>query len=150
RVGGVSESSGGRGGQQDDDAAESQARAPLRLAGTPAPRALRVLVLGFELAATPAHLALVVLFRAFVVAHRSAQPRDPQACRLVDAAVDVDAAGRSGAVELRRQAFERRIAELQLGVVVARYVEQWHIGAADQVLEVVKRQIAGPEDQVRP
>src|SRR5207247_5980488 len=120
-VGRVCESCGRRVGQEDVDAAAAQARAP------------------FELSGAPAHLALRVLVRSFVVADRSAQARDPYAgCRLY-APVDVDAACRSAAVELRRQTFECRIAELELGVVVARYVQQWHIGAADQVLQVVER-----------
>src|SRR5438105_7246456 len=104
RVGGVPESRRRRVRQQDVDAAAAQTCSP------------------FELSRTPPHLALRVLVRALVVADRPAQAGDPDPGGLIDAPVDVDATWRSSAVELRRQTFERRIAELELGVVVARHV----------------------------
>jgi hypothetical protein len=45
---------------------------------------------------------------------------------------------------------ERRVGGFHARIVVSGYVQERNVEAADEVLEVVERQVAAREDEVRP
>jgi hypothetical protein len=69
---------------------------------------------------------------------------------LDDATIDVVATLRSGDGHLRPQRRPCHVRGPDARIVISRYVEERHVGAADQVLEIVERQVAARDDQVRP
>jgi hypothetical protein len=98
----------------------------------------------------PAHLALRVLVGTLLVPDAAAEAGDAEAGRVDDPAVDVVAAARTRDRRLDDNRPIRVGPVAEVGVVVAGHVEQWDAGARHEILEVVERQVAAAEDQVRP
>jgi hypothetical protein len=80
----------------------------------------------------------------------STKPGDAKPCNLDQAAVDVGASLRPWHRKLSSQGHPRRVWWLEAGVVVAGYVKQRDVEAADQVFEVVEWKIPAAEHDVRP
>src|SRR5690242_19521654 len=96
------------------------------------------------------HLALAVLVRPFLVAQASSEPGHAGAWGSDHATVDVDAPLRPRARKLRAQRHPGHVRRLEAWVVVAGYVQQRNVEAADEILEVVEGQVPAAEDHVRP
>src|SRR5260370_1364931 len=73
---------------------------------------------------------------------------DAKPGRLDEAAVDVDATVRSSRRRVGPQRRPLLIDRAQVGIVVARHVQQGHVEAADDVLEIVGGQVPAAEDDI--
>lgn len=99
---------------------------------------------------TPPHLCLGVLVRARLVTKAPAQPGYAQPLHLDDATVNVVATLRSGDRSLRLQRQPGQVRRNEALIVISGHVQKRHVGAADQVLEIVERQVAARDDEVGP
>lgn len=101
-----------------------------------------------ELQRTAAHLRLGVLVGSIPVAQAAAQSGDTEAELIRNMSVDVDAALGTEYRRLAAVGHPGQVNRLKACVVVARDIQERNVQLADQVLEVVERQVAAGEYQV--
>lgn len=102
-----------------------------------------------EMKGAPPHLGLRILVGPDLVAKTSPEPGDSQPPGLGDPPVDVVAALRACLRLIEPQRRPRRVRQPQARVVVARYVKERNVEAADQVFEVVEWEVAARKHDVR-
>ena len=101
-----------------------------------------------ELQRAAAHLPLRVLVGSVLVAQAAAEAGDTEAELIRDMSVDVDAALRTAYRRLPTVGGPCQVDRLKACVVVARDIEERNVEPADQVLEVIERQVATTEYEV--
>jgi hypothetical protein len=69
---------------------------------------------------------------------------------LHDSTVDVVATFRPWYRNPVVEGYESRIKRPHIRIVVSRHIEQWHVEARDEILEVLEGQVAARDDEVRP